>query len=166
MHQYKPDIPITLEYEGWEDRRLVWESSSSPKSEIHISNEQELLELIGNKTKEKQNKMKIVKYIRKNRTEISPRKKVVMKRTHKIGTLVAYANNRNIPMVGWSLVNTKDGDVFDPIVGQNEALKRAIPLSTLSGVVWSLPLKVRKELPAFVSQLNKYFKTDICLTDA
>jgi hypothetical protein len=101
----------------------------------------------------------IVKHIAKWKTEVSPRKKVQMRRRHRIGTLIAYKERDNIKF-GWSLVNFTEGDKFNNATGVEEATKRAISIHALNDgrFIDSLPVKIKNELLVFRKRIAEYFK--------
>lgn len=104
----------------------------------------------------------IIQHIRKTQTEISPRKKVVMKRTHKIGTLVAFrGDHANGPIyIGWSAVNRKAGDTFRKH-GISMAKSRAKAVDNSTDWMQGIPLKFHKHLPGFVQRCERYYKQSI-----
>lgn len=101
----------------------------------------------------------ITKHIKKWRTEISPRKKVQMRRCHRIGTLVAFKDEDHIKF-GWSLVNFAEGDKFNNVTGVEEATKRAISIHALNDFKYleNIPVKIKNELPVFRKRIADYFK--------
>lgn len=99
----------------------------------------------------------IVKTIKRNKTEISPRKKSKMRRMHKIGTMVAFRSGPlNTVMFGWSLVNFTENDKFSMQEGIRCATERAIPLFAVQAE--NLPVKVQLEFAGFKDRCNRYFK--------
>lgn len=98
----------------------------------------------------------IIQYIRRTKTEVSPRKKVTMQRTHKIGVLVAWRDPiMGDIRIGWSALNLFSDDKFDAKTGIELAKKKSYSLTIAQ--VMKKPLKVEKELPAFIKRVEEHF---------
>jgi hypothetical protein len=103
----------------------------------------------------------IYKFIRKTKTEISPSKKVKMKRTHKRGVLVAFVDPfEGKVKVGWSLANEKAGDKFDEDIGIQNAIERALKPSTVYArcLDGSVPKSILTDMIRFLDRCERYFK--------
>ena len=99
----------------------------------------------------------LVKYIRQTKKEISPRKKAVMERTRKVGTLIAFLDNEEYIRIGWSALNTWSDDKFD----RNEGIRLAKLNTTCilsPDAIQSMPLKVRNDIEHFIGRAENYFK--------
>ena len=102
----------------------------------------------------------LVKYIRQNKKEISPRKKVPMVRTHKVGTLIAFLDDEEYIRIGWSALNTWSNDKFDPKVGIQLAKKNTTCILS-PDMIKSMPLKVRNDIENFIDRAENYFKRSV-----
>jgi hypothetical protein len=71
---------------------------------------------------------------------------------------VGFLKNNKIH-IGYSLVNTKAGDVFNREFGLVKAVENstdAVAFGKINGK--EIPHKIKKLLPSFVQRLEKYFK--------
>jgi hypothetical protein len=106
----------------------------------------------------------IYKFIRKTKTEISPSKKVKMKRTHKQGVLVAFVDPfEGKVKIGWSLANMKAGDKFDKDIGIQTAIERALKPSTVYAqcLDGSVPRTILPDMAHFLDRCERYFKNEM-----
>lgn len=93
-------------------------------------------------------------YIRRNKKEISPRKKVIMSRRHKVGVLLGEKYQDGF-RVGWSLCKSgKDGDTFTVSEGEKLAAKRMKKTFDPDEV----PHSIKGEMMDFVERCKHYFK--------
>ncbi len=102
----------------------------------------------------------IIQYIKRIKQEVSPKKKSKMKRTHKVGVLVAF-NKDGKPRVGWSLTNVNNGDAFDKQEGIRLATERAISPIVLhdeKAALMYTPKSIQEDLKAFLERSKKYLK--------
>lgn len=102
----------------------------------------------------------LTQIIKKSKTEISPRKKVKMKRNHRVGLLIGFRDEDGFVRIGWSAVNTNSEDVFDYFVGLPLATENSHRYIT-KDVVTSAPTVIRKHLSKFVDRCQRYFKETI-----
>jgi hypothetical protein len=103
----------------------------------------------------------LIQYVRKNKTEISPKKRAIVKRTHKIGVLVGFRATPEAKVrVGWSAVNRDEGDTFDKEIGLEIAKERSVPISesAFNEMCLDAPAKLRSKIRAFAERCNRYFK--------
>jgi hypothetical protein len=105
----------------------------------------------------------IKQFIKRTKQEISPRKHSKMKRTHKVGVLVAFTDDSGVK-VGWSLTNRNAGDTFNEAEGFRIAMDRAIHVSALEYAMminhekYSPPRSIYSDLNIFLKRCERYFK--------
>lgn len=106
----------------------------------------------------------IIQHIKRTKQEIAPKKKSILKRTHKIGTLIAFRNDKGTIRVGFSSVNVAAGDVFDAKKGILLAEQRTYTVSE-NGSLYipeEIPRKIREKITYFVEhRCSRYFKQNI-----
>lgn len=102
----------------------------------------------------------LIQYIRRVKNEISPAKKVPMKRTYKVGVLVAFLTNNDNITIGWSAVNTQSNDKFDRNEGLTLAKQNTYQIMS-PDMVARMPHKIRVAMPDFIDRCERYFKRKV-----
>jgi hypothetical protein len=102
----------------------------------------------------------ITQFIRKNKTEISARKKVKMQRVYKVGVLIAFKDDSNVIRIGWSAINTHSDDVFDKKIGLFLAKSNTVQIIS-PDVIARMPFKVKTEMPYFIQRCERFFKLKV-----
>lgn len=102
----------------------------------------------------------LISYIRQTRRELSPKNRIQMEFTRKVGVLIGYLDAEGYIRIGYSAVNTQSGDTFDRETGIELAKKNTTCILTPEQIA-KMPMKVRYAMPAFITRCEKYFKRNV-----
>ena len=102
----------------------------------------------------------LLSYIRQTKLELSPKTRIQMPFTRKVGVLIGFIDAEGYIRIGYSALNTKSADVFSR--EQGIALAKQNTTCTLTPeVLATMPIKVRQAMPAFIDRCERYFKKSV-----
>ena len=102
----------------------------------------------------------ILSYIRQTKLALSPKTRIQMPFTRKVGVLIGFLDSEDYIRIGYSALNTKSDDVFNREQGI-ELAKQNTTCALTPEVIAKMPIKVRHAMPAFINRCERYFKKSV-----